>query len=155
MSKYTNNYQYYAKSHNIFHILNKMQNNGIYYNLIDPEKLRFANREYSAGGMSDSFFEYTLKAWILTDYTDELAIKLYIESINALNENLLRIVYDNNRRDKPYFFYGKMHRNNFYGNMEELQCFLPGILALGSYHSTLREKHSKKYNIPLTYYEKE
>ena len=44
-----------------------------------------------------------------------------------------------------------MHITEWRGRMEKLQCFMPGVLALGSYHVILRSKDESK---PLTKYEK-
>ena len=162
MSEYTNNEKYYIKSSNVFKLLNiaQIKNgiNGLYSRLIETDTATFPKNEkvYSLGGMSDSFYEYTLKLWILTNYNDKLAIKMYIESINAANEKLLRMIYDKNRRETPYFFYGEQWYTKFRGKMEELQCFMPGVLALGSYHAILRSEDAKKNPTtrPLSEYEK-
>merc|ERR1712228_148519 len=161
MSEYTNDGKYYEKSANVFKLLNQAQQDviaegngeiGLYSRLIDTEDATFPKNEkvYSLGGMSDSFYEYTLKLWILSNYNDKLSIKMYMESITAANEKLLRMIYDKNRREEPYFFYGEQWYTKFRGKMEELQCFMPGVLALGSYHAMLRKEHSEKYNIPLS-----
>jgi len=168
MSEYTNDGKYYSKSANVFNLLylaqlDNIANNGgepgLYSRLIETEAASFPKNEkvYSLGGMSDSFYEYTLKVWILTNYNDKLAIKMYVESINAANEKLLRMVYDKRRRQEPYFFYGEQWYSKFRGKMEELQCFMPGVLALGSYHAILREEEWKKDPAanPLSEYERE
>eukprot|EP01084_Bolivina_argentea_P148233 259197_1 len=159
LSKYTNDSKYYSKSINVFKLLdieqreNIQSTGGLFPQLINTNDATFPKNEkvYSLGGMSDSFYETTLKQWILTGYKDKLAIKLYVESISAANEKLLRVVFDKNRREEAYFFYGEQWYSKFRGKMEELECFMPGVLALGAYHAELIE--NKDVN-ELTEYEK-
>ena len=37
----------------------------------------------SVGGLGDSFYEYLLKAWLMSDKTDEEGKKLYYESLQV------------------------------------------------------------------------
>eukprot|EP01083_Nonionella_stella_P074438 201927_1 len=156
MSEYTDDGKYYAASSKVYTLLDEAQTQAqyeLYPRLIETDSATFAKNEkvYSLGGMSDSFYEYTLKLWILTNYNDKLAIKMYVESINAANEKLLRMVHDKRRRQAPYYFYGEEWYGKFRGKMEELQCFMPGVLALGSYHAMLRDEQRDVK--PLSKYE--
>eukprot|EP01084_Bolivina_argentea_P171712 297496_1 len=154
MSQYTNNSKYFEKSFNVYQLLDKAHSRSkskLYPRLLDPESVTFSSNYYTLGGMSDSFYEYLLKLWVLTHYENKLAIKMYVQSINAANEQLLRIVYDKDRREQPYYFYGDQSGGSFSGKMEELVCFMPGVLALGAYHATLRNT----YDSPLSEYEKQ
>eukprot|EP01083_Nonionella_stella_P289881 986443_1 len=155
LSGYTDEGKYYAASSKVYSLLDEAQAHGeykLYPRLIETNSASFAGgKVYSLGGMSDSFYEYTLKLWILTSYNDQLALKMYIESVNAANEKLLRMVNDKRRRQAPYYFYGEEWNGQFRGKMEELTCFMPGVLALGSYHALLREQESNAK--PLSKYE--
>jgi len=156
MSEYTDDPKYYDRSANVLSLLDAANgNNGLYPRLIETDSASFPKNEkvFSLGGMSDSFYEYLLKTWILSDYNDKLAIKMYVQSIAAANEQLLRKITDKKRREEPYYFYGEQWYSKFRGKMEELECFMPGLLALGSYHAILRHEHSKKTGIPLSEWE--
>ena len=37
----------------------------------------------SVGGLGDSFYEYLLKAWIMSDKTDEEAKKMYYDALQV------------------------------------------------------------------------
>lgn len=63
------------------------------------------------------------------------------------------MVRDAKRRDQPYFFMGEQSHGRFTGKMEELQCFIPGVLALGAFHANLRREHSENGGSPLNEYE--
>lgn len=134
MSEYTNDPKYYDRSANVFKLLDDAQRRngepGLYSRLIETDTASFPRNEkvYSLGGMSDSFYEYLLKLWIVSNYNDKLAIKMYMESINAANERLLRRIHDKRRREEPYYFYGEQWYSKFRGKMEELECFMPGLL---------------------------
>ncbi|ETO32209.1 endoplasmic reticulum mannosyl-oligosaccharide 1,2-alpha-mannosidase-like isoform 1, partial [Reticulomyxa filosa] len=104
---------------------------------------------YTIGGMCDSFYEYLLKTWILTDYEYKEGLRMYLDSIDSVNEHLLRLVVDE-KRNRKLLFYGEHWYGRWRGRMEELTCFMPGLLALGYYHSILREEDSKKLQFQLT-----
>lgn len=41
----------------------------------------------SVGGLGDSFYEYLLKAWLMSDKTDEEAKKMYYDALQVLLAN--------------------------------------------------------------------
>lgn len=153
MSHFTQNMKYYSKSKHVLRTLDDMEKQELLYaRLIDADTGTFPSNEkvYTVGGMADSFYEYLLKLWILTNYQDTESLRMYIDTIDGLNEMLLRQVYDTKRRDKPYYFYGEQWYSKFRGKTEELTCFMPGVLALGSYHALLRAKQAEASGIQLT-----
>lgn len=46
----------------------------------------------SVGGLGDSFYEYLLKAWLMSDKTDEEAKKMYYDALQVIRVNTR--VYD-------------------------------------------------------------
>ncbi|KAG7219623.1 hypothetical protein INR49_007349 [Caranx melampygus] len=45
--------------------------------------LKLQTYHVSVGGMGDSFYEYLLKAWLMSDKTDEEAKKMYYDALQA------------------------------------------------------------------------
>ena len=152
MSRHLQKDEYYVRSMNVYKVLADAQN-PLFARLIDPQTGDSKGGYYTLGGMSDSAYEYMLKLWILTGYKNKLAIKMYVQSVDAANEELLRMIHDKKRRDEPYYFYGDKSWNSFYGTMEHLVCFMPGALALGSYHAMLIEQEYDES--ALTKYERQ
>ncbi|ETO15260.1 mannosidase, alpha, class 1A, member 2, partial [Reticulomyxa filosa] len=149
----TSNAIYYHKSKQVYDLLAQMEKPfGLYGRLIETDTAQFASNEqvYSIGAMSDSFYEYLLKTWIVTDYEYKDGLRMYLDSIDNLNRHLLRLVVDAKRDNRKFLFYGELWFGRFRGRMEELSCFMPGLLALGYFHSTLREKDSSKAEARLS-----
>jgi mannosyl-oligosaccharide alpha-1,2-mannosidase len=78
------------------------------------------------GGLSDSFYEYLLKRWLLTNGTVTKYRSMYEESVDAMSEQLLG-------RSQPsnLLYIGERKNGNLNPKMEHLACFVPGMLALG------------------------
>lgn len=152
MSHHTSDGKYYLKAKHVLDVLNQMDKpEMLYARLIEPESGEIPRNEkvYTIGGMADSFYEYLLKTWIVTNYRDTDALEMYINSLDAINEKLLRQVADKTRREEPFYFYGELWYNKFRGRTEELTCFMPGALALGAHHISIRQKQAETNNIPL------
>ncbi|GMI97539.1 ALPHA-MANNOSIDASE IB, alpha-mannosidase 1 [Hibiscus trionum] len=81
------------------------------------------------GAMGDSFYEYLLKAWIQGNKTE--AVKHYRDMWEMSMRGLQGLI----RKSTPSSFaYICEKRGNYLSDkMDELACFAPGMLALGSY----------------------
>lgn len=51
--------------------------------LADPPPLFMSADHTSVGGLGDSFYEYLLKAWLMSDKTDTEARKTYDDAIEV------------------------------------------------------------------------
>ncbi|CAL9079225.1 unnamed protein product [Musa textilis] len=80
------------------------------------------------GAMGDSFYEYLLKVWIQGNKTE--AVKHYREMWETSMEGLLSLI----RKSTPSSFSYICEQNggSLSNKMDELACFVPGMLALGS-----------------------
>ncbi|KAE9609876.1 hypothetical protein Lal_00006344 [Lupinus albus] len=80
------------------------------------------------GAMGDSFYEYLLKAWIQGNKTE--AVKFYREMWETSMKGLESLV----RKSTPssFTYISEKLGNELYHKMDELACFVPGMLALGS-----------------------
>ncbi|KAJ3498804.1 hypothetical protein NMY22_g19569 [Coprinellus aureogranulatus] len=120
--------EYFAKTDSV---LQKMYNTtlsiGLFPSKWDSNNGSPANEHYSVGAFADSAYEYMLKQWLLSSRSEPQALELYLNSTNAIIENLLFIT------PKRHLLYvtdinaasGPTHV------LEHLSCFLPGLLALG------------------------
>lgn len=90
--------------------------------------LTFSGR-ITFGGAGDSYYEYLLKQFILTDSGLEQYERMYIKSIESMKRTLVR--HPLNRPDLA--FVGEIDPDGkFQPVMEHLTCFVPGLLALGA-----------------------
>ncbi len=63
---------------------------GLYPNYINPRTGRFGQNHVSLGALGDSFYEYLLKAWLMSNRTDAEAMTMYSEAIEALSKHVLK-----------------------------------------------------------------
>ncbi|KAG8046795.1 hypothetical protein GUJ93_ZPchr0008g13216 [Zizania palustris] len=79
------------------------------------------------GAMGDSFYEYLLKAWIQGNKTG--SVKNYRQMWEASMEGLISLT----RKTTSNFYYlSEKNGDSFSDKMDELACFVPGMLALGA-----------------------
>ncbi|XP_062192381.1 mannosyl-oligosaccharide 1,2-alpha-mannosidase MNS1-like isoform X2 [Phragmites australis] len=80
------------------------------------------------GAMGDSFYEYLLKVWIQGNKTE--SVKHYRKMWETSMEGLLSLT----RKTSPSNFYYVCEKNgdSLSDKMDELACFVPGMLALGA-----------------------
>ncbi|KAJ2161783.1 hypothetical protein GGF46_001205 [Coemansia sp. RSA 552] len=83
---------------------------------------------YSMGAMADSFYEYLLKQYVLSDSRELKYRERYELAADTVAEKLV------GRSKKGYMYLGRLSSDGstLYREMEHLACFYPGVLALGS-----------------------
>ena len=87
----------------------------------------------SLGALGDSFYEYLLKTYIMSGKTDQIALKMYVDSVDAVNEKLVQT----SKSGLKYLADLKYSRLEH--KMGHLACFAAGMFSLGanlSVHST-------------------
>ncbi|KAJ1671956.1 hypothetical protein GGF38_000410 [Coemansia sp. RSA 25] len=84
--------------------------------------------DYSVGAYSDSFYEYQLKQHILHNGKEPKFKQRYITSSEAIKETLVK------KSASGFTYVGTLNpsKSRFWGGMEHLACFYPGLLALGA-----------------------
>lgn len=123
----TGNPVYYQKVMHIRKLLAKMDRpNGLYPNYLNPRTGRWGQHHTSVGGLGDSFYEYLLKAWLMSDKTDIEARKTYDEAIEAIERHLIR------KSNGGLTFIGEWKNGHLERKMGHLACFAGGMLALGA-----------------------
>ncbi|MBN3326487.1 MA1A1 mannosidase, partial [Atractosteus spatula] len=80
----------------------------------------------SVGGLGDSFYEYLLKAWLMSDKTDEEGKKLYYDAVQAIETNLIR------KSSGGLTYIAEWKGGLLEHKMGHLTCFAGGMFALGA-----------------------
>ncbi|XP_036894823.1 mannosyl-oligosaccharide 1,2-alpha-mannosidase IB isoform X2 [Sturnira hondurensis] len=118
---------YYKKVMHIRKLLQKMERpNGLYPNYLNPRTGRWGQYHTSVGGLGDSFYEYLLKAWLMSDRTDHEARKMYDDAIEAIEKHLIK------KSRGGLTFIGEWKNGHLEKKMGHLACFAGGMFALGA-----------------------
>ncbi|NP_001089924.1 uncharacterized protein LOC734993 isoform X1 [Xenopus laevis] len=123
----TGNPVYYDKVMHIRKLLQKMDRpNGLFPNYLNPRTGRWGQHHTSVGGLGDSFYEYLLKAWLVSDRNDLEARHMYDSAIDAIERHLIR------KSSGGLTFIGEWKNGHLERKMGHLTCFAGGMLALGA-----------------------
>uniref|UniRef100_A0A8C9VEA5 alpha-1,2-Mannosidase n=1 Tax=Scleropages formosus TaxID=113540 RepID=A0A8C9VEA5_SCLFO len=127
LSYLTGNPAYFQKVIHIRKLLAKMDRpNGLYPNYLNPRTGRWGQHHTSVGGLGDSFYEYLLKAWLMSDKTDTEARRTYDDAIEAIERHLIR------KSNGGLTFIGEWKNGHLERKMGHLTCFAGGMFALGA-----------------------
>ncbi|TYJ46003.1 hypothetical protein E1A91_A02G093700v1 [Gossypium mustelinum] len=129
LSQRTGDPKYQEKVEKVIVALNKtFPADGLLPIYINPDTATGSYSTITFGAMGDSFYEYLLKAWIQGNKTSSL--KLYRDMWETSMKGLLSLI----RRSTPSSFAYICEKNgdSLTDKMDELACFAPGMLALGS-----------------------
>ncbi|KAJ8270727.1 hypothetical protein GJAV_G00118570 [Gymnothorax javanicus] len=112
---------------NIRKVLNRLDKpQGLYPNYLNPNSGQWGQHHVSVGGLGDSFYEYLLKAWIMSDKTDEEGKKLYYDALQAIETNLIR------KSSGGLTYIAEWKGGLLEHKMGHLTCFAGGMFALGA-----------------------
>ncbi|KAK1796157.1 hypothetical protein P4O66_009242 [Electrophorus voltai] len=71
---------------NIRKVLNRLDKpQGLYPNYLNPNSGQWGQHHVSVGGLGDSFYEYLLKAWLMSEKKDEEGKRLYYDALKPPN----------------------------------------------------------------------
>ncbi|KAJ6834118.1 mannosyl-oligosaccharide 1,2-alpha-mannosidase MNS1-like [Iris pallida] len=130
LSQRTGDLKYQQKAENVITQLQKtFPSDGLLPIYINPYTgASSSHSTITFGAMGDSFYEYLLKAWIQGNKTE--TVKHYREMWEKSMEGLLSLV----RKTTPssFSYICEKNGNSLSDKMDELACFVPGMLALGS-----------------------
>eukprot|EP00262_Sarcandra_glabra_P007997 TRINITY_DN21165_c0_g1_i2.p1 TRINITY_DN21165_c0_g1~~TRINITY_DN21165_c0_g1_i2.p1 ORF type:complete len:574 (+),score=88.33 TRINITY_DN21165_c0_g1_i2:129-1850(+) len=129
LSQRTGDPKYQQKAENVITRLRKtFPNDGLLPIYINPQSGETSYSTITFGAMGDSFYEYLLKVWIQGNKTE--AVKHYREMWETSMKGLLSLI----RKTTPSSFTYICEKNgdSLFDKMDELACFAPGMLALGS-----------------------
>ncbi|CAN1139589.1 Mannosyl-oligosaccharide 1,2-alpha-mannosidase MNS1 [Linum perenne] len=129
LSQRTGDPKYHQKAERVILELNKtFPADGLLPIYISPDTGTGAISTITFGAMGDSFYEYLLKVWIQGNKTS--AVKLYRDMWEKSMKGLLSLI----RKSTPssYTYICEKSGDWLTDKMDELACFAPGMLALGS-----------------------
>ncbi|XP_038984687.1 mannosyl-oligosaccharide 1,2-alpha-mannosidase MNS1-like isoform X2 [Phoenix dactylifera] len=129
LSQRTGDPKYQQKVENVIIQLQKtFPSDGLLPIFINPHSGAASYSTITFGAMGDSFYEYLLKAWIQGNKTE--TVKHYRKMWETSMEGLLSLI----RKTTPSSFTYICEKNggSLSDKMDELACFVPGMLTLGS-----------------------
>lgn len=116
----------------------KRPDSGVWYNFINPKTGQFGTtKAASVGALGDSFYEYLIKTYVMTDKTDETAMEMYVDSLRGIKNDILR------QAPGGLWYLGELKRTRLEPKMGHLTCFAGGMFALGSKH--MKSQKDKDY----------
>uniref|UniRef100_A0A7N9AUV3 alpha-1,2-Mannosidase n=1 Tax=Mastacembelus armatus TaxID=205130 RepID=A0A7N9AUV3_9TELE len=127
LSKLSGNPEFAQKVMNIRKVLNRLDKpQGLYPNYLNPNSGQWGQHHVSVGGLGDSFYEYLLKAWLMSDKTDEEGKKMYYDALQAIETNLMR------KSTSGLTYIAEWKGGLLEHKMGHLTCFAGGMIALGA-----------------------
>ncbi|XP_069742956.1 mannosyl-oligosaccharide 1,2-alpha-mannosidase IA isoform X2 [Narcine bancroftii] len=127
LSQLSGNPVFAEKMMNIRKVLNRLDKpQGLYPNYLNPNSGQWGQHHVSVGGLGDSFYEYLLKAWLMSDKTDEEARKMYYDAIQAIETHLIR------KSNGGLKYIAEWKGGLLEHKMGHLTCFSGGMFALGA-----------------------
>ncbi|KAK6295178.1 hypothetical protein J4Q44_G00344040 [Coregonus suidteri] len=127
LSKLSGNPAFAEKVMNIRKVLNRLDKpQGLYPNYLNPNSGQWGQHHVSVGGLGDSFYEYLLKAWLMSDKTDEEGKKLYYDALQAIETSLIR------KSSGGLMYIAEWKGGLLEHKMGHLTCFAGGMIALGA-----------------------
>uniref|UniRef100_A0A803M9S0 alpha-1,2-Mannosidase n=1 Tax=Chenopodium quinoa TaxID=63459 RepID=A0A803M9S0_CHEQI len=129
LSQRTGNPKYQQKVENVISVFNKtFPDDGLLPIYINPNSGEGSRTTITFGAMGDSFYEYLLKVWIQGNKTT--SVNLYRDMWERSMNGLLTLIQKTTPSSFTYIC--ERNGNSLHHKMDELACFAPGMLALGS-----------------------
>ncbi|TFK14300.1 Mannosyl-oligosaccharide 1,2-alpha-mannosidase IA [Platysternon megacephalum] len=126
LSHLSGNPVFAEKVMNIRKVLNRLDKpEGLYPNYLNPSSGQWGQHHVSVGGLGDSFYEYLLKAWLMSDKTDEEGKKMYYDAVQSIETHLIR------KSSGGLTYIAEWKGGLLEHKMGHLTCFAGGMFALG------------------------
>lgn len=129
LSQRTKDPKYQEKAEKVIKELRKsFPEDGLLPIYINPQTGTKSAGAITFGAMGDSFYEYLLKAWVQGNKTE--TVKFYREMWETSMKGLQSLI----KKSTPssFVYISEKLGNSLIDKMDELACFAPGMLALGS-----------------------
>ncbi|NXE41410.1 MA1C1 mannosidase, partial [Ptilorrhoa leucosticta] len=123
---------------NIRRVLNRVEKpQGLYPNFLSPVTGSWVQHHVSIGGLGDSFYEYLIKSWLMSDKKDSEAKKMYDDALEAIEKHLVK------KSAGGLTYIAEWRGGILDHKMGHLACFSGGMIALGAEHATeeRRQRH--------------
>uniref|UniRef100_A0A3Q2QV88 alpha-1,2-Mannosidase n=1 Tax=Fundulus heteroclitus TaxID=8078 RepID=A0A3Q2QV88_FUNHE len=108
-------------------LLNKIEKpHGLYPNFLSPVSGNWVQHHVSIGGLGDSFYEYLIKSYLMSDKTDEEAKKMYYSALDAIEANLVQ------KSPGGLTYMAEWRGGILDHKMGHLACFSGGMIGIGA-----------------------
>uniref|UniRef100_A0A667ZT09 alpha-1,2-Mannosidase n=1 Tax=Myripristis murdjan TaxID=586833 RepID=A0A667ZT09_9TELE len=112
---------------NIRKLLSKIEKpHGLYPNFLSPVSGNWVQHHVSIGGLGDSFYEYLIKSYLMSDKTDEEAKKMYYSALEAIEANLVQ------KSPGGLTYMAEWRGGILDHKMGHLACFSGGMIGIGA-----------------------
>uniref|UniRef100_A0A7N8XSN7 alpha-1,2-Mannosidase n=1 Tax=Mastacembelus armatus TaxID=205130 RepID=A0A7N8XSN7_9TELE len=112
---------------NIRKLLNKIEKpHGLYPNFLSPVSGNWVQHHVSIGGLGDSFYEYLIKSYLMSDKTDDDAKKMYYSALEAIEANLVQ------KSPGGLTYMAEWRGGILDHKMGHLACFSGGMIGIGA-----------------------
>ncbi|XP_043853875.1 mannosyl-oligosaccharide 1,2-alpha-mannosidase IC [Dromiciops gliroides] len=127
LTKISGNPIFARKVKNIRRVLNRTEKpKGLYPNFLSPVSGSWVQHHVSIGGLGDSFYEYLIKAWLMSAKTDIEAKNMYYTALEAIETHLLQ------KSQEGLTYIAEWKGGVLDHKMGHLACFSGGMIALGA-----------------------
>ncbi|XP_069393210.1 mannosyl-oligosaccharide 1,2-alpha-mannosidase IA isoform X1 [Paralichthys olivaceus] len=127
LTELSNNPIYTEKVMNIRKLLNKIEKpHGLYPNFLSPVSGNWVQHHVSIGGLGDSFYEYLIKSYLMSDKTDDDAKKMYYGALEAIEANLVQ------KSTGGLTYMAEWRGGILDHKMGHLACFSGGMIGIGA-----------------------
>lgn len=135
LSELSGNSVYTEKVMNIRKVLNRIEKpQGLYPNFLSPVTGNWVQHHVSIGGLGDSFYEYLIKSWLMSDKRDMEAKNMYDNAMEAIEKHLVK------KSGGGLTYIAEWRGGILDHKMGHLACFSGGMIALGAEHSGEEQK---------------
>lgn len=127
LSELSRNPLFTEKVMNIRKLLNKIEKpHGLYPNFLSPVSGNWVQHHVSIGGLGDSFYEYLIKSYLMSDKTDQEAKKMYYSAMEAIETNLVQ------KSPGGLTYVAEWRGGILDHKMGHLACFSGGMIGIGA-----------------------
>uniref|UniRef100_A0A3Q1GVU7 alpha-1,2-Mannosidase n=1 Tax=Acanthochromis polyacanthus TaxID=80966 RepID=A0A3Q1GVU7_9TELE len=127
LTELSNNPIYTEKVMNIRKLLNKIEKpHGLYPNFLSPVSGNWVQHHVSIGGLGDSFYEYLIKSYLMSDKTDDDAKRMYYGALEAIEANLVQ------KSPGGLTYMAEWRGGILDHKMGHLACFSGGMIGIGA-----------------------
>ncbi|KAL7980494.1 hypothetical protein Chor_001648 [Crotalus horridus] len=135
LSELSGNSIYAEKVMNIRKVLNRIEKpHGLYPNFLSPVTGNWVQHHVSVGGLGDSFYEYLIKSWLMSDKQDSEAKNMYDKALEAIEKHLVK------KSPGGLTYIAEWRGGILDHKMGHLACFSGGMIGLGAEHTTEEQK---------------
>uniref|UniRef100_A0A665TWQ7 alpha-1,2-Mannosidase n=1 Tax=Echeneis naucrates TaxID=173247 RepID=A0A665TWQ7_ECHNA len=127
LTELSSNPIYTEKVMNIRKLLNKIEKpHGLYPNFLSPVSGNWVQHHVSIGGLGDSFYEYLIKSYLMSDKTDDDAKMMYYSALEAIEANLVQ------KSPGGLTYMAEWRGGILDHKMGHLACFSGGMIGIGA-----------------------